>query len=401
MRPSVPILAAFVPALLVALLAGSAEADYEETEARLKSIGIGDRMRAEIHAAIDRGVEHLLAIQGADGGFDVPGLAGVPLPSTPMVHEAGRSVLCALALRHAGTPRALEALERARGYLFSPAVRERLEAGVYESGIAAMFVMADPGPRPLARRFAKRLEEYQGRSGWWAYGTIYANAGVENLSTTQFGALGLWAARRSGADVSRDAWLRIAESHVAAQDARGRWGYTRGAGGGAGYPQGTFMGLANLVLAQAALAGDPDSNARLLARVAMARAKATEALAKDVPAFLLSFERTSPPLSYYALYALEKACLFADLESVGGVAWYPRGARALLEKQRKDGGWGPKPAPDAGLRLEDDRVATSFALLFLLRASSVYRPTTPRDVDGKEAEKPPPVTTPSDPAPAR
>ncbi len=98
--------------------------------------------------------------------------------------------------------------------------------------------------------------------------------------------------------------------------------------------------------------------------------------------------------------------MFLDLEEVGGLAWYPAGARWLLARQAPDGGWGAgvwqaeRGAPGRGgppgaqATGTSQVVETAFALLFLLRVSESHRPTTPRPVD------PPPATTPREAGPA-
>ena len=54
--------------ILVLLVSGhAARADYEETERRLKSAGIDQKLRLRIHDAIDRGVDFLLTRQGPEG----------------------------------------------------------------------------------------------------------------------------------------------------------------------------------------------------------------------------------------------------------------------------------------------------------------------------------------------
>jgi hypothetical protein len=372
----------------------SASADYEETELRLKTAGVDEALRKKIHSAIDRGVEWLCKHQREDGGFEADAFAGM-LSGTKKSSSPGYSALCALALRHAGTPRAMEAFSQARAYLLAEksATLKHLQAHVYESGIAAMILMADRGDRALAQRFADGLVKGLSDWGWWGYGTIF-DAGPMNLSTTQFGALGLWAARRAGAMVPPAAWRQVAAGHVRTQSPSGLWGYTIGTAGIEGpsdssYPQGAFMGLANVLLAQAALGKDVPKS--LGVSLAAARQRAIGALAVAVPRFLAAYERGDPEdpdlaiyHPHYCLYALEKACVFAQLEVIGGVPWYERGARAILAKQEQQGSWAPTTigsvAPFEG-RLD----ATAFALLFLLRSSSAYRPTTPRPVDAKPA----------------
>ena len=73
----------------------------------------------------------------------------------------------------------------------------------------------------------------------------------------------------------------------------------------------------------------------------------------------------------YGYYALEKACIFANVETVGSRKWYESGARVLLRDQLANGGWGKGRmmfgGSAAGDGEETDLISTSFALLFLLR----------------------------------
>ena len=92
---------------------------------------------------------------------------------------------------------------------------------------------------------------------------------------------------------------------------------------------------------------------------------------------------------------MEKCCLFAGLERIGEVAWYEAGARTLLSRQGADGGWDADPhgrVPGDAAPRRGDLLDTAFALLFLLRSSEAYRPTTPSPVDTPAL----PVVTPTD-----
>lgn len=381
-------------------------ADYDETEARLKAVGVDEPLRKQIHAAIDRGVAWLRTKQHADGGFPFDGIAA-SVAAVPLEYsDPGYTALCALALRHAGTPPAMAAFVRARKYLLTEGseARRGLEGRVYESGLAAMIVRADGAGTDMAQAFADRLVRGQDSGGNWGYGTSSAGAVPPiNLSTTQFGALGLWAAECTGARVDRQAWLRLAEGHCRTQLDDGGWAYNFGKVPVDRYPQGCFMGLADLLLAEGALSrGSPTIGATLASRMKKAQEKALTALARCGPAFLASVERVPAEFPglispYYSLFALEKACIFAGLEEVGGVRWYERGARALLARQAASGYWrevkvagrnvGKSHAEE--IVLEGRLETTAFALLFLVRSPQAYRPTTVRD--------PAPVTTPKDP----
>ncbi len=387
--------------VLLALLSAPASADYEATEARLKTAGIDAALRKRIHTAIDRGVLWLVSQQRPDGGFapDASSWGASPKAAEGWPSRVEYTALCGLALRHAGTPTATRAFAKAKAFLFESGSdrRRELASRTYEAGIGAMLIMADAGPKRAAQQLGAALVRGQSRAGSWGYETSSSGASPPvNISTAQFGALGLWASERAGAEIPLEAWTRLGTRFTKMQS-RGRWGYgPRKGGAGRHYPQGTFMGLANLLLAEAALKRDPKAKKSLLKRIAKARASAMEKLAVDVPAFLAEFDATEDAKGltfdfrnpYYGLYALEKVCIFANVEEIGGVRWYERGARTLLRKQKKDGGWGPVSTQSSSrnklfeIDLENRQVCTSFALLFLLRGSKAYHPTTPSPVDG-------------------
>jgi len=70
---------------------------------------------------------------------------------------------------------------------------------------------------------------------------------------------------------------------------------------------------------------------------------------------------------WYTLYSFEKAMDLAGIRVLDGLDWYRAQVPELLVAQRPDGAWGIPYAGDAG---EYQRMATSFALLFLRRATS-------------------------------
>ncbi len=137
------------------------------------------------------------------------------------------------------------------------------------------------------------------------------------------------------------------------------------------------MGLANLALAQHALASELAEDPDLHARTVIARGRATSALRRHTLWVIGLPEPTGRTFGsgwpFYRLYALEKVCVFLGREDVGGLDWYRIGVERLLESQLPDGGW----AQGGG---RADAVATSFALLFLLRDAESYRPITPRPI---------------------
>jgi hypothetical protein len=72
---------------------------------------------------------------------------------------------------------------------------------------------------------------------------------------------------------------------------------------------------------------------------------------------------------YYTLYALERAGVLCDTESLGGHRWYPEGAEVILAAQKPDGSWlGPNPHGDRSV-VTNTVWDTCFAILFLKRAT--------------------------------
>ncbi|MBL9085788.1 MAG: hypothetical protein JNM10_01475 [Planctomycetia bacterium] len=405
-------LARFGASVAVALLAGGearapARADsIADREAMLGRVGVPDDLRPRIHRAIDTGAVWLARHLDKDDQFRFAG------PDRPAADD-GSSALVTLALAHAGTPTVLPAARRSAQRLFGLAsdgrrVRDgQPTRATYDTGLLGLL-SADAGlavPRTCARELAAAFERGQdARSGGWGYqlttggGTVSrlrpgAKAPVPvrnpvNLSTTQFAALGAHAAGLAGAPVDLDVWRRHAEGLCAAQAQDGSWTYDLERKAPRGYPNGTYMGLASLVLAEAALAGRVE-DAALLQRVAVARLRGIAALRRDVDALLDALRGPKrgvvPFLDGYSLYALEKACVFAGIEQVAGGSWYVRLAEAVVARQDEDGSWGRDP------------IQTSFLVLFLARSPERSAPVT-TVTDPPRPARPAAPTTPSEPS---
>lgn len=412
-----------VALLLASVCAASspARADYDETERRLKAVGVDDALRKKIHDSIDRGVKFLIARQQMDGGFAEHG------SSTwgPRGHRGvGVTLLCALALRHSGLPGSGAPVANAIRYALSkhPVGEPTSDSGVYEAGLALMLLAADPGHADVASRIAAYLALAQAKCGWWNYNKsgpghiLIRSDPVTNISTSQFAALGLWAAKRMELPVSAEVWMRHAQALCEEQMAPGLWAYWHSSYKreptciGSAYPQGTYMAVANLVLAREGMRGAsvPDD---LLKRIDRAIEDGRVSLHLLAPETLDHPNGDLPPGlnmpsgpgigAYYTLYALEKACLFLGVEEIERkgrgrkIPWYATGAKWLLSVQAKDGGW--PPGGFGGDAVVSSEVETAFALLFLLRSPSVFHPTTPTEVDAKPRGE----TTPTEPgAPA-
>lgn len=373
--------------LLLGAGVGPASADeYDETEYRLKTAEVPEDLREQIHVAIRRGVAHLRRFQKADGSFD---------------ENPGHTTLAGLALRHAAIPDGVEGSRKAIEWLRKAGKRKPVMT-TYGVGLLAMLLTADnchpEWNQSLHARFAKGPRKDK---GYWGYKPS-GGYPPPNLSTAQFACLGLWAGERAGAKSATKAWRRHLDALLLAQQPDGSWGYSPGRAAGSphawglGYPTGTYMGIANLALAAEALREELRENPRLWSRTLLASAIARAALRRHVA---WEFDSTVLPVTfgslfpYYRLYAIEKACIFLDLEDVAGRRWYEEGARTLLANQQASGAWRSGAPASWGFTAADkgSPIDTSFALLFLLRASHAYHPITPRPVDRRGA-----VITPGD-----
>jgi hypothetical protein len=413
-----------------------ARADEVEMERRLKAIGVDGALREKIHRSIDRGVAFLLARQQPDGWF----VEHSEAERTPEYSREGVSLLCSLALRHAGGRAVDLALKKAISAVFSneSSVTAKIEKRVYEGSIALMLLAAVPGHESIARRLASALVRGLDKStGLWGYDTLGAdddysdglaprsNRESPNLSTSQFAALGLVAARRMELPVPPSVWIRHAEGLCALQMDNGSWPYQPGNVADAMHSvTATYMGLANLLLAAERLAGTKDVPAGLAERISKAVLLARGALARGAKKTLAGPRAmgadyddgsTAPTLrrqqdgirrpaypgigAYYTLFAFEKACIFGNVESFDTAdsllakgkpaakpsavrrLWYSAGAEWLLSVQGRDGGWPPSggdPPEESSSEID-----SALALLFLLRSPSVFHPTTPSGVDAR------------------
>jgi hypothetical protein len=414
MRPGMRL--AIVGVLCAVTAPRSARAETDETEKRLKAAGVDDALRDQVHTAINKGVEFLLKRQRKQGSFR-------ELTSSDMqTWEGGITLLCALALRHAGGPTTSAAVARAVEWTLDAASPARFGLSqVYAGSLALMLLASVPGHDEDAKRIADTLVRGQNSgSGWWSY---FAGFDAKpdpydgDLSNSQFAILGLRAAERRGIEIPVDVWRRHAESLCAHQTPLGSWTYSiekpavpkKGAKPAPppapreGGEVETMMGLANLLISKAALEKANTKSpgllsAELASRIRNAVERGRTALNRhgsqmlaDLPAHGHDGLSQVGWDDYYDLFSLEKACIFADVETIGTPPsyWYAAGAAWLVSVQHKDGGWDGYANAKKGRGSEID---TALALLFLERSVSVLHPTTPSEPAAVPAKPAAPVT---------
>lgn len=361
----------------------------------LASFAIGARaqdrsaLQKRINAAIDRGVDYVLAQQWLDGSWEYH----------QDRYPTGQTALSVYTLLKMGVAPEHHAIRRGLAYCkkFPP-------TRTYSVGCLLLALLAthDERHHDWMKDLLATLCEWQDRtSGLWAY-----PEGHTDLSNTQYAALGLLAAHRAGIDVPRTVVQRLLDGILAAQlepqmvTARqpARPGGTNDRVIIAGFPYRTetrtgdgtgsmtTAGLGVLAIC-AEIAGGFD-------RFGMTRARqADDVRTRSLAWMSHHFHVNHNPFRgsawyYYYLYGMERVGSILGIDTIGAHDWYWRGAEELVNRQDKSGVWKQGPRESGSLLVTH----TCFALLFLKRASapSTGAVVTPRDVksyvsDAKQA----------------
>lgn len=291
--------------------------------------------QAEIDRAIERGTVFLRETWEAEHGTDRPGGARV-------ASRSGERALVGYTLLKAGRSHDDPAVQQIVAGLAFEEIDQTYDVACTLLLLEAQDARAH---RAWIAELAGKLLEWQHDVGWG-----YPSGG--DLSNTQYGALGLWAASRAGVAIPPEAWRRLSSAVARYGTKRGGFTYASDVDGGATGSM-TAAGIGTLALCemQLALAGtlEPAEEWSLQEE----RGRALEWLAGV-------FSVTTNPgggWTHYWLYGLERMAAFGGLERIGGRDWYGEGAGWLVATQGERGAWG------------GERVTTCFAVLFLARAA--------------------------------
>ncbi|HVS18024.1 MAG TPA: hypothetical protein VMT18_05445 [Planctomycetota bacterium] len=192
---------------------------------------------------------------------------------------------------------------------------------------------------------AGRLLAWQNEYGWG-----YPSG--HDLSNTQYGALGLWAAARAGVEVPPEAWRELSSAVTHYGTKRGGFAYVSGVDGGASGSM-TAAGVGTLALCEMELARAGALDSRAAWVLHGTRARALEWLRGE---YSVTTNPRGGAWTYYWLYGLERMAAFSGLTRIGEQDWYGDGAGWLIATQGDHGAW-------------QGRVETCFAVLFLARAA--------------------------------
>ena len=318
-------------------------------------VGSVPAARAEITAqqvneAIDKGVAYLKRQQRTDGSW-----------TDSSIYPGGITALCTLALLNSGEPPEDKHVDLALKFL-----RKLRSDKTYVVSLQTMvFAKATPKrDRALIGRNVRWLEQQQVMSGDTRGSWSYPGPAGDN-SNTQFALLALHDAERAGEEVNGRTWRLAYDYWLRVQNPDGSWGYGKGAAGSGSM---TCAGITSLVITSdkvrqnnAQAEGDrirccveseskDDPVGRALAWLGRRQVFSVKTNPGEPRAWLL-----------YYLYGLERVGRFTAQRFIGEHDWYREGADHLLKIQA--------PFWDhwrgIGHYETDERIATSFSLLFL------------------------------------
>lgn len=272
--------------------------------------------------------------------------------------QRGPLALLTLAAVHDGVPqddpifaRAIERLQK-----------QRL-TGTYELALRLMVLQDAPW---FPDRMARARSDLRALLRNWKNGgfTYPESRGDRNwdLSNTQYGALGLRAARSLDLAIPAVVWRQLADTISGAQADDGGFGYgptTRRLT----YASMTVAGIGVLEICREAM-GDGEASRALAPRIRRGW--------RWLDDHVLEIGDVRTRQSFYFHYGLERAGILSDVDEVGGRNWYEWGAEMFVREQLEAGGWRTRghgsdlgfAQPDAGLGTPVD---TAFAVLFLRR----------------------------------
>jgi hypothetical protein len=304
-----------------------------------------------VAGAIQKGVEHLWSLRGADGSWPAY-VAG------DKTFTMGPTALAAYALLEAGVDPQEERMAKTIDWL-----AKHDEPMVYSLALRCQVWLIVN--RKLRGKYTKEFEADVKRlmlstaNGAYAYeaaGDGKNNNG--NLSTSQFAVLGVWAGARANMEfIGPKYWAMIRKFWLDQQLADGGWTYTQPYYKES-WPSMTAAGVATLFVCADYLQSDAYLKCQTVA------GPEQKALERGLAWLEKNFEESIKPdtklavpwsgfVEYY-LYVVERVGLASGYKYFGQADWYKLGARTLLRRQAPAGGWGALSE-------------TSFAILFLNR----------------------------------
>lgn len=263
---------------------------------------------------------------------------------------------------------------------------------IYGAGVDAMFLADVDAERfkPSLQVIANYIQAVQRADGSWSD----SPAAPGDVSMSQYGFLGLWAAQRAGCQVSPGAIDRGADWHLKNGNPDGGWGYrpgtAKGPGAGNSTHNMTMAAAGSLSVARLLLHGQKNvpkqstTEEKKFGLLVKVDPLADVEVAPGGPAFPdyraqsgagSLDQRTDRAFSWnearftpvskvehnlYFYYCLERAASINSLKEIAGRDWFMAYGEGLLVLQAENGSFPTYSGPVSG---------TSFALLFFMRST--------------------------------
>ncbi len=346
------------------------------------ALGQSDRVTDEqIQAAIDRGVEALLAAQKDNGWWSDSGSYTL----SSHVYAGGNEVCAMLALAYAGVPMTNEKMQKGFDELLKFDMLQTYNSAFRLMVITKLYNKLDRDRQAAALRVAMRdasfIVSLQRENGGWGYPAYEKGSDPPkrvakrkdtwwDFSNTQMAILGLSEANKlRRIEIPRQVWMKAQELFVSNQLKDGGWNYGHEFGRknirDSSYGSMTAAAVASLMLTRDNLfpglgcpcTGD-ESRGRLVeldASLERGYEWLGEHFAANKHPAAAGGETTIARWIPYWLYSCERVGLAGGMKYFGGHDWYAEGAQWFLKKQNsRTGMWGT---------IDD----TSYAICFLVK----------------------------------
>jgi hypothetical protein len=348
----------------------------------------------KVNEAIDRGMKALWAYCAKKDAED-----------GALFGDREEDVLCALALVHADAHKKIPEFDAAlRAYLtrVDPSTPPGSHQ-TYVNGLLCMLIQAygDPAFDSKLRMATRWLLESEGPDGTWTYdgelpktlfdqpqatGALQVRGGLPpgaqaerwtrnspwpkdaingDNSCTQYAMLGLQSSASSGIRLPVELWKRALATARQRQGVNsGGWDYHEtGEGDEDGYGSMTAAGICAVAMCRYQLdEKDYPNDPAIIHGLAW--------MDKHFAVDVHPRSGSEKQYVYYWLYSVERVGRMLDTDFIGIHEWYPEGAAWLVGNQAANGLWNGLEAEEA----QDTRLPSSFALLFLTRATPPLKP---------------------------
>lgn len=349
------------------------------------------QLEQRVNDAVEKGKNYLLGLADGKGHF-----------TGEFQDKIGSTALVVCALRKCGVPREHEAIKKAvdRIYEYADTRLEGDQKEVYDCGICLLALDAisqsddhDYGPtvdtktKAAAAKLAMALYNSRGnRGGWWYFGKTDGD-----MSCSQYGALGLWAAVRLGVPIPQQVWDSIA-MYVMKVHQKGDGGFSyhdqiKTAEKSTHTITAASIGTLALALRQSTkkemvrqvVIDDYDKDKKVEKKTIEVESKKpqTEVEKAIEKGFTWWKGNGYDQKNAYYWYAAERACTLTGTKLLGKDPWFDVLAEQILKEQKPDGTW---------IAGRDATCDTSWALLALTRATGQMIKKDNYDYTGKSSK---------------